>query len=73
MFKVAKLLNQNLYEKPEVEDSTEKSTINSNAVEYFKSKFQDVISQNIATFQGLPKALNEPITAEEVRKCVDRL
>ena len=57
MFKVAKLLNQNLYEKPEVEDSTEKSTINSNAVEYFKSKFQDVISQILQHSKAYPKHL----------------
>ena len=73
MFKAIKLLNQKRYENHKIEDNTGKLAINTNdaltiIAEYFKSKFRHVFFLNIAPFQDLPKALNEPITAEEVKK-----
>ena len=78
MFKATRLRYQKQFKNPKVEDQEGKLASNPNDIldivsSHFRSKFEDETAEEITPFEGEPKPLKNPMTAEEVRKSFNSL
>ena len=78
MFRAVKMLNQRPPERPKVHNDSGKFATDPNEIlqitgTFFQDKFVDEGAEEIDAYTGPPRPLNNPITAIEVRKSLNRL